>query len=122
MRVTDELAVDNRQREQLVVIEPGRLDLDVERESGGDRERVTLQDAEIGLDTPADDLLALDEALQRIEADDPRRADIVRLRFFAGLSEDETADALGISKRTVSREWGAARARLAMLVRPPDEG
>ena len=91
------------------------------RRRGGDAKRVTLANLDLSLDTPADDLLALDEALAIIEADDPRRADIVRLRFFAGLSEDETAETLGISKRTVSREWGLARARLALLVSPPDE-
>ncbi len=91
---------------------------------GGDRRRVTLDglDAGVGLATPVDDLLALDEALASIEADDPRQADIVRLRFFAGLSESETADALGVSTRTVSREWGAARARLALMMQPPDAG
>jgi len=87
---------------------------------GGDWKRVGLDDFTLTFETPADHLLALDEALQRIEDEDPRRADIVRLRFFGGLSEDETAEALGISKRTVSREWGMARADLAVLMSPPE--
>ncbi len=103
-----------------VLVESARKKL--ARRRGGDRKRVTLAglEGEIGVETPADDLLALDEALKSIEADDPRRADVVRLRFFAGLSEAETAELLGVSTRTVSREWGIARARLALLVRPPD--
>lgn len=93
------------------------------RRRGGDRTRVTLENLEqdVGLETPADELLALDEALRSIEADDPRRANIVRLRFFAGLSEEETAELIGVSKRTISREWSIARARLALLVRPGEQ-
>lgn len=90
------------------------------RRRGGDWGRLSLEDLEVGLDTPAEQLLALDEALERIEAEEPRRADVVRLRFFAGLSEEETAEALGVSVRTVSRDWGRARADLALLIRPPD--
>ena len=88
---------------------------------GGDWQRVAVENLdELGFETPAEQLLALDEALQRIEAADPRRADIVRLRFFGGLTEDETAEALGVSTRTVSREWGLARAELALLMDPPE--
>ena len=87
---------------------------------GGDWRRQGLTGLELGLDTPADQLLALDDALQAIERTDPRRAEIVRLRFFAGLTEDETAEMLQISKRTVSREWGLARADLALMLSPAD--
>jgi RNA polymerase sigma factor (TIGR02999 family) len=83
---------------------------------GGNWKRVGLDELEISFETPLEQLLALDEALATVEAEDPRRADIVRLRFFAGLTEDETAETLGISKRTVSREWGLARADLAVLM------
>lgn len=85
---------------------------------GGEWKRANLQDLELSLATPADELLALDDALGVLEEEDPRRADIVRLRFFGGLSEDETASALGVSKRTVSREWAVARARLALILKP----
>jgi len=57
-------------------------------------------------------LLALDEALARLAQQDPRLARVVECRFFGGLSEDETAEALGISARTVSRDWTMARAWL----------
>jgi len=91
----------------------------VAQRRGGDWNRVGLEGLELSLETPAEQLLALDEALQHMEQEDPRRADVVRLRFFAGLSEDETAEALGISRRTVSREWGLARADLALRMSPP---
>ena len=87
---------------------------------GGNWKRQSLAGLEISLETPADQLLALDEALAAIEAADPRRGEIVRLRFFAGLTEDETAEMLQISKRTISREWGLARADLALFMNPPD--
>ncbi|MDF1506189.1 ECF-type sigma factor [Roseisolibacter sp. H3M3-2] len=77
---------------------------------GGDRERVTLGGAD-GIATPerSVDVLELDEALQRLAARDPARARVVELRYFVGLSLEETARALGISEATVSRHWTAAR-------------
>ena len=90
------------------------------RRRGGDWGRVEIDGLEVGVDTPAEQLLALDEALERIAAENPRRADLVRLRFFAGLSEAETAEMLGISLRTASREWSHARADLAVLMGPLD--
>ena len=59
-----------------------------------------------------EELLALEEALKRLEVMDPRAAEVVECRFFAGLDAEETAAALGISRRTVTRDWGAARAWL----------
>jgi RNA polymerase sigma factor (TIGR02999 family) len=67
----------------------------------------------VGPDTGAtEQVLAVDEALQRLEAMDPRLARVVELRFFAGLSVEETGDALDISPATVKRDWSAARAWL----------
>jgi len=63
------------------------------------------------------DLLALDEALERLEERDPRQARIVEMRFFGGLSEEEIASHLGISARTVRREWSVARAWLYKEIR-----
>ena len=57
-------------------------------------------------------MLALDEALSRLEAEDPRKAQLVHLRFFAGLNEREASEVLGVSERTVQREWRYVRARL----------
>lgn len=66
--------------------------------------------------------LALDEEIRRLEAEDARAGEIVRLRFFAGLGVDETAAAMGLSRRTVLREWAFARARLfaALAEADPD--
>jgi RNA polymerase sigma factor (TIGR02999 family) len=79
---------------------------------GGQAERVTLTET-AGLVGPRDpDLLAVDEALEKLEDLDPRKAAIVELRFFAGLTLEETAEQLGISPETVGREWRRARAWL----------
>jgi RNA polymerase sigma factor (TIGR02999 family) len=79
---------------------------------GGGRRRVTLDEA---LPAPPDDaggLLALDEALSRLAAEDPEAARIVQLRYFAGLSVEEAAQALGISRAHAYRQWTFARAWL----------
>lgn len=65
-----------------------------------------------------DEILMLDEAIRRLEQEDPEAARVVRLRFFAGLSVDETAEALGVSPSSVDREWAYARARLHRLLAP----
>jgi len=79
---------------------------------GGKRVRVELSDADLAGEQDLDQLLALDDAFRRLEAQDPEAADVVRLRFFAGLSVEETALATGRSERTVKREWAFARAWL----------
>ena len=79
---------------------------------GGDREQVPLSDVEVAAEAPAEELLALDEALDRFAAMDPVKAELVKLRYFAGLSEEEAAAALGISRATASRYWTYARAWL----------
>jgi RNA polymerase sigma factor (TIGR02999 family) len=79
---------------------------------GGNRDRVSLSEVASLADSPADDLLALDEALTRFTELDPQKAELVKLRYFAGLSEAATAQALGISRATASRHWAFARAWL----------
>lgn len=79
---------------------------------GGGWTRIDLETVELALDTPPETILSLDEALTRLEAQAPEQAELVRLRFFAGLSEGEAAAVLGVSKRTVSRSWQFARAWL----------
>jgi RNA polymerase sigma factor (TIGR02999 family) len=79
---------------------------------GGERARVALSEAEPMAEPPPDDLLAVDEALERFAAVDPLKAELVKLRYFAGLSEAEAAAALGISRATASRYWTYARAWL----------
>jgi RNA polymerase sigma factor (TIGR02999 family) len=79
------------------------------RKHGGELAREQLEDIAIAAPTPSEDLLALDEALAKLEAKDPLKAQLVKLRYFAGLSEDEAAQALGISRTTAHRHWRYAR-------------
>jgi len=79
---------------------------------GGAAVRVSLTDAELAGEAPLLEVLAVDEALTRLAALDPTQARIVELRFFAGLSVEETAAVLGCSDRTVKREWRLAKAWL----------
>ncbi len=79
---------------------------------GGDGQRVDLDLGHIPDEAPNEDLLALDEALQRLERDDPVSANLVKLRFFAGLGQAEAAKALGLPRRTADRHWAFARAWL----------
>src|ERR1700733_5086768 len=82
---------------------------------GGEHHRVELDEELPQILSPCDevdDLLALDEALSRLAQEDPLKADVVKLRFFVGLSIEETAAALGISRATAVRHWTYARAWL----------
>jgi RNA polymerase sigma factor (TIGR02999 family) len=79
---------------------------------GGDHDRMPLSEVEAGVEAPTEDLLALDAALDRFAARDPLKAELVKLRYFAGLSEKEAAAALDISRATASRYWTYARAWL----------
>ena len=79
---------------------------------GGDRQRVPLSAAEDVAATSADELLSLNEVLDRFAQVDPVKAELVKLRYFGGLSEEEAAAALGISRATASRYWTYARAWL----------
>jgi RNA polymerase sigma factor (TIGR02999 family) len=79
---------------------------------GGDRRRVDLDRVEAVADAPEDDLLSLDEALGQLAAEDARKAELVKLRFFAGLSVEEAAHCLGVSRATADRWWTYARAWL----------
>ena len=85
---------------------------------GGDRGRVDLGDLCDPFEAPDEGLLDLNEALDRLAAAYPRPAELVKLRFFAGLGLDEAAAALGISPRTADREWVFARAWLRDAIGP----
>jgi len=79
---------------------------------GGGIKPSILDVEQLAIEGCEDEILALDEAVRRLEVKDPNAAKIVKLRFYAGLSVDETADAMKISSRTVKREWQYARAWL----------
>ena len=87
---------------------------------GGQRQRIDLDKIEIAVDTPGEDLLAVDEAIERLAEENQECANLVKMRFFAGLSVDEAGAALGISKSTADRYWAYARAWLFEALRPDD--
>lgn len=90
----------------------------IKRDAG---DRVTLTNLDIAQPDRGFDLVSLDEALTRLDAVDPRLTWIVELRCFGGLKTDEIAAELGISERTVKRDWAKARAFLMNFLSPPDE-
>jgi len=75
----------------------------------GDLHRVTLDDEQISVQDQPEALLDLSEAVDRLAAEEPRLARVVECRFFGGLTEEETAEALGVTTRTVQRDWVKAR-------------
>lgn len=77
--------------------------------AGGNRHRMKLSDVTVAASGPNWDLLDLDEALERLAAEDPRAAELVKLRFFAGLTRQDAADALNISIATADNDWAYAR-------------
>jgi RNA polymerase sigma factor (TIGR02999 family) len=79
---------------------------------GGAWRRIDLDQIEVALDTPGEELLAVDEAIESLAAEDADCAQLVRLRFFTGLSLREAAECLGIPRRTADRQWAYARAWL----------
>ena len=76
---------------------------------GGDRHRIEMDEVEIQVGGPTDDLLALDEALNKLQQRDKVKADLVKLRFFAGLTNEQAAQALDISASTADNYWAYAR-------------
>jgi RNA polymerase sigma factor (TIGR02999 family) len=87
------------------------------RKAGGGRHRLDLDDLEPALEEESGDrLLALDEALRQLEAEDPRKAELVKLRFFAGLTAAQAAAALGVSTSTAEKDWAYARSWLRVAI------
>jgi RNA polymerase sigma factor (TIGR02999 family) len=80
---------------------------------GGRGRRVALAEGLAVIEPPAEDVLALDEAVRQLQEEDPRLAEIVMLRYYTGLSIEETAEVIGASLSTVKRDWRFARAWLA---------
>jgi RNA polymerase sigma factor (TIGR02999 family) len=102
-----------------IMVDYGRKRRSLKR--GGTSRRVQMGEAENVVIDSHEDVLALDEALTRLEKLDKRQSQIVEMRYFSGLTEEETAAAMGIGLRTVKREWAVARAWLhAELTRTRD--
>lgn len=79
---------------------------------GGDRQRIELRDVDIVIEGPSTDLIALDEALNKLAKEDSVKSDLIKLRYFAGLTIEQSADILGISRATAERYWSYSRAWL----------
>ncbi|MEX0876264.1 MAG: ECF-type sigma factor [Phycisphaerales bacterium] len=99
-----------------ILIDHARAKATEKRRMPGPRSPISVDLAQASATADPHDLLALDEALDRLEAEDPRAASVVRLRFFAGRPLDEIAEMLEVSDRTIKRDWEFARARLQQLI------
>ena len=83
---------------------------------GGQLKRLALEDRDVPVPPPADDILALDDALTQLAETDPEAARVVQLHFFAGLPIEQVAETLGVSRATAYRQWAYARARLRSAI------
>ena len=110
-------AVAARAMRQILVDEARRRTAG--KRGGGVRPVTLEEDRHGGVSSDADWLLSLEEALESLARLDPRLPRVVECRFFAGLSEEETADALGVSTRTIQRDWMRAKAWLREEMGPP---
>jgi RNA polymerase sigma factor (TIGR02999 family) len=79
---------------------------------GGDRQKINLSDAFLVIDDPKEDVLAVNEALDKLAGEDQKLAEVIKLRYFAGLTLDQIATIMGIGRRTVDRYWALGRAWL----------
>ena len=94
-----------------ILVDAARAKGSQKRDAGG--QKVSLDEAVAVADTPSQDFVALDDALNALEAFDPRKCKVVEMRFFAGMSLEETAEALHLSVGTIKRDWRLAKAWLA---------
>ena len=83
---------------------------------GGKGHRIPLDAANVGFTSPADELLDIDEALTRLAIEDPQAARLIQLRYFGGLSIEDAAEVIGLSRSTAYEHWAYARARLRTLL------
>ncbi|MDX2017543.1 MAG: ECF-type sigma factor [Planctomycetota bacterium] len=89
---------------------------------GGDHSRVPLEDLSVAVDRSPDEIVGVDTALSKLEKVDPRSATVVSMRFYLGLGFSEIAFALGVTERTVERDWAFARRWLAQELREARSG
>lgn len=97
-----------------ILVDQARRKLAVKR--GGQSRRVPLDDVDLGFASPGDELLDIDEALTRLAAENPEAARLIQLRYFAGLSIQDAAEVVGVSRSTAYEHWSYARARLKTLL------
>jgi RNA polymerase sigma factor (TIGR02999 family) len=88
---------------------------------GGNHERVDFEGVDIASPGDDDQVLAVHEALEKLAAEDPRKAELVKLRYFAGMTIEEAAEVLGVSEPTAKRDWSYARAWLYQEIQGPKE-
>jgi RNA polymerase sigma factor (TIGR02999 family) len=103
-----------------ILVEQARAKQRLKR--GGQCQRVPLDAVELACGVPSDQLLALDEAIARLESRNPGMARLVQLRYFVGMNHEEVAAALGISSVTALRHWRYARAWLRREIRKAPAG
>jgi RNA polymerase sigma factor (TIGR02999 family) len=100
-----------------ILIDHARNHMTLKR--GGSLPRVSFDSVDIPVEQRAEILVALDEALERLKTHDPRRARVVECRFFGGMTEEETAEVLGIGLRSAKRDWARARSWLYAEIYAP---
>jgi RNA polymerase sigma factor (TIGR02999 family) len=98
-----------------VLVDNARRKLRLKR--GGGHERIPLEESAIAAPAEDEKIVEVHEALDALAREDPEKAEIVKLRFFAGLSHGETASLLGVSEKTVRRHWEVAKVRLFQLIK-----
>lgn len=103
-----------------ILVEHARRKQSLKRGGGAVREE--LQESHLVLAVPPDELLAVHEAVDRLAAEDPTAAELVKLRYFVGMTMEETAAALGLAKRTAESLWTYARAWLSREIRESEPG
>jgi RNA polymerase sigma factor (TIGR02999 family) len=86
---------------------------------GGGQERLNIDDLDLAATTLDDRILLVDDALKRLEVDDPESARIINLKFFAGLTNKEVAATLNVTERTIERQWAYARVCLFQMIQNP---
>jgi RNA polymerase sigma factor (TIGR02999 family) len=129
LRLADQKEVRWKNREQFMGVAAQlmrRILVDYSRghdakKRGNDFEKVFLEEAEVIAKGKAADVIALDEALTRLAEFDPQQAQLVELRFFGGLSMEDAAGVLGVSRTTVKRNWNLAKAWLARELTKGDQ-